>query len=103
MVDATLQVTDGAGADARPLRQLFLRQPGGAPREEHAVDAPALDRLLERELWQAVARALTPEEWLVIRLTFLAELQPREIVLGHPERFPTAHHVYRVKRRGAGR
>jgi DNA-directed RNA polymerase specialized sigma24 family protein len=87
---------------ARPPRPLPSRDER-APRQEHAVDAPALDRLLERELWQTVARALTPEEWLVIRLTFLAELQPREIVLGHPERFPTAHHVYRVKRRALGR
>jgi hypothetical protein len=50
-----------------------------------------------------VAEALTPEEWLVIRLTFLAELQPREIALDHPERFPTALDVYRVKRRALDR
>ena len=74
-----------------------------APRQERSVDALALDRLLERELWQAVAEALTPEEWLVIRLTFLAELQPREIALDHPERFPTALDVYRAKRRALER
>jgi hypothetical protein len=87
---------------ARPPRPLPpRRQP--ALRQERSVDALALDRLLERELWQAVAEALTPEEWLVIRLTFLAELQPREIALGHPERFRTALDVYRVKRRALGR
>jgi DNA-directed RNA polymerase specialized sigma24 family protein len=57
----------------------------------------AVERLEEQETWHDVAQRLSPDERLVIQLTFVDDLTPREIVRCHSNRFPSAVDVYRVK------
>ena len=80
-------------------------------RERRALDAwlaeverrmpPDLDAHLDRESLMAYIRSRLndPEEDLVFTLTFDFDLAPLEIAVRHPERFPTAEDVYRVKER----
>ena len=61
--------------------------------------ARVVDRLAGRELWQAVERELVDgNERLVARLSFVAGLSPREILVRRPDRFSSVFDVYRVKR-----
>ena len=61
--------------------------------------ARVIGRLAERELWQAIERELVDaNERLVARLSFVAGLSPREIVVRRPDKFSDVVDVYRVKR-----
>jgi hypothetical protein len=58
-----------------------------------------IDQVAAAELWQAIKRQLaSDDERLVAYLSFVDGLTPAEIVERRPDRFPTAQHVYRVKR-----
>lgn len=66
------------------------------PRTSPGPDAP-LD--LEPLMAEIRSRLRDPDEELVFTLTFEFDLSPQEIVARHPERFPTAQDVYRIKER----
>ena len=61
--------------------------------------ARVIGRLAARELWQAIDRELVDgNERLVARLSFVAGLSPRQILVRNPDRFPDIVDVYRIKR-----
>jgi len=61
--------------------------------------ARVIGRLAERELWQAIERELVDgNEHVVARLSFVAGLSPRQILVRCPDKFSDVADVYRVKR-----
>jgi DNA-directed RNA polymerase specialized sigma24 family protein len=51
------------------------------------------------DLWRAVQSVLTDErEWMLVRLSYVAGLRPREICARYPTHFPDVAEVYSLKR-----
>ena len=67
--------------------------------ESDPLDEVVLDDLAGASLWRLIESALPePADRLVIHLTCVFGLKPREIALRHPETFPTVKTVYQRKR-----
>jgi DNA-directed RNA polymerase specialized sigma24 family protein len=75
----------------------------GGRDETTDVGALALERLAARELWHAIAETLSPDEQLVIVLSFAAGHKPREIARRHADRFVSVAQVYYLKRNALDR
>jgi hypothetical protein len=72
--------------------------------EGDRVDEAVVERLHAAALWAAVEQALSePDQRLVIYLSFVVGLKPRQIVERAPEVFPTAQTVYACKRQALER
>jgi len=92
------QVLDAART-ARPWRTTSLDDLTDEPTNAHDVEADLIDAMSAAELWQLIRGALPDEsEQMVAYLSFVREVRPAEICALHPERFPNAAAVYRVKR-----
>ncbi len=69
------------------------------PTSVAGIDELVLDGLTAESLWQAVEAALPdPAERLVIRLSFVAGLKPRQIAAAYGQVFPSVDAVYHRKR-----
>ena len=69
------------------------------PTSAAGIEDLVLDRLAAESLWQAVEAALPdPAERLVIRLSFVAGLKPRQIAAGYGQVFSSVDAVYHLKR-----
>jgi hypothetical protein len=102
----------GAGAGAAAGAVPAGAGPGWPPRAGSRAaglegdPAIALEaRLGAREVWAAVARALSddPAARRVVYLSFARDLSPREIQARDPDRYPTVAEVYRIKRNAMDR
>ena len=70
----------------------------GLPDERQQVDALVADALAAADLWRAIEAELPdPAERLVIYLTCVAGLKPREIALRYRDAFPSVGVVYQRK------
>jgi hypothetical protein len=78
------------------------------PRSESAAggvaDAPDVEDLASRrlaasDLWRALTRELPDRtERLVLYLTYVLDLRPRDIFAQYPDRFASVADIYRIKR-----
>jgi hypothetical protein len=92
------QVLDAARA-ARPWRTVPLDDLVDESTNGLDVEADLIDAMGAAELWQLVLEALSDEsEQLVAYLSFVREVPPAQISARHPQLFPNAAAVYRVKR-----
>jgi hypothetical protein len=68
------------------------------PDERQQVDALVADDLVAADLWRAIETELPdPAERLVIYLSFVVGLKPREIALRYRDAFPSVGAVYQRK------
>jgi DNA-directed RNA polymerase specialized sigma24 family protein len=92
--------------EARRRRRQACVPIGDLPAEPSVSADPSaeVDRLTHSKLWVTIEQSLRDEpERLVARLSFIADLTPRQIRARHPDCFPTVADVYRVKRNVLGR
>lgn len=86
-------------ADRRAAHEVLVAevdQSGGV----HSPEADALEHLAATELQTLLAACIhTPDEQLVMTLSFEAGLMPRQIQQAHPERFSTPRAVSLIKER----
>lgn len=86
-------------ADRRAAHEVLVAevdQPGG----NHSPEVDALEHLAATELQTLLTACIhTPDEQIVMTLSFEAGLMPRQIQQAHPERFSTPRAVSLIKER----
>lgn len=71
----------------------------GEPRTEKTPEDAVMSAVAAHDLWQTIqAEVSSEDERLLLYLTYVQDMQPREICSAHRRRFPTVDDVYRVKR-----
>jgi DNA-directed RNA polymerase specialized sigma24 family protein len=90
-------LADAARARATAARPLDAG--GAAGPELPDVGSAVVAALAARELWEIVMGEVEDEtERLLVRLSFVENLKPRQVQARYPDRFPCVGDVYRIKR-----